>query len=318
MRMQLSTWSHRVVSWGPWTAVIGTFLLIGGLIWDVSIHEGEPSLAAHESVFTIDNPAHVVFLTGIALIVVGMGLFLIAELRLMRAQRRGPWAGVVAVLAVAFLVLATAGAAAAVQTQLIAASTTGTAGHVHGATPGASGAPAAHHATFVTTGPGCTAESTPPTAAQQAAAVQLTAQVKAAWSSSLTPTQAVALGYRAPVTTPANPTLVHYVDPTLVKDTTDLMDPARPQALVFLHLPDGTTVLGGVLFTAPIGSGPCPGGALTLWHYHQAGAVREMIHVWLYDNPTGAFATGTGGKAGLLVAQRELETPPTPTAAPQN
>jgi hypothetical protein len=317
MRTHLSTWTQRIAQWGPWTAVTGTFFLIAGLIWDVTIHEGDPSLAAHESVFTVDNPAHVVFLTGIALIVVGMGLFLFAELRLMRAQRRGPWTGIVAFLAVALLVLAVAGVAAAAQTQLVTSSTTAAAGHAHGATPGASGAPAAHHATFVTTGPGCTAEGTPPTAAEQAAALQLTARVKAAWSPTLTLAQAVALGYRAPVTTPANPTLVHYVDPALVKETTDLMDPSRPQALVFLHLPDGTTLLGGVLFTAPIGTGPCPGGALTLWHYHQAGAVREMIHVWLYDNPTGAFSTGTGGKTGLLVAQRELEATPGATLAPQ-
>ena len=85
------------------------------------------------------------------------------------------------------------------------------------------------------------------------------------------------------------------------------MDPAAPQALVYVRLPDGATVLGGVLFTAPIGLGPCPGGALTLWHYHKATATREMIHVWLFDNPGGSFATGIGGGSGIRVAERELE-----------
>jgi len=87
------------------------------------------------------------------------------------------------------------------------------------------------------------------------------------------------------------------------------MDPATPQALVYLHLPDRATVLGGVLFTAPIGSGPCPGGALTLWHDHQAAATREMIRVWLFDNPGGSFATGIGGTPGIRIAERELEAP---------
>jgi hypothetical protein len=59
------------------------------------------------------------------------------------------------------------------------------------------------------------------------------------------------------------------------------------------------------------------GRSTTLWHYHQAGATREMIHVWLFDNPTGSFSTGIGGKAGLAIAMRELESGvPATTAAP--
>ena len=316
MRTHLITWSQRLAAGGVWIAVAGTFLLIGGLIWDVTIHEGDPSLAAHESVFTIDNPAHVMFLTGIASIVVGIGLFLLAELRGMGAQARGPRVGVLATLAVAFLVLATAGAAAAVQTQLTASTAGTSGGHVHGTTAGASGAPVAHHATFVTTGPGCAPQGNPPTAAQQAAAQQLVDAVKAHWSPSLSPTAAQALGYVPPKSPGKDPTLVHYGNRALAASTTDLMDPAQPQALVYLHLPDGTTRLGGVLFTAPIGQGPCPGGSLTLWHYHHTGATREMIHVWLFDNPSGSFSTGVGGKAGLQVAQRQLEAAIAPAPSP--
>lgn len=312
MRPHLTMDGQRLLAGGVWIALAGTFLLVGGLIWDVTIHEGDPSLAVHESVFTIDNPAHVVFLTGIALIVVGMAFFLLAQMRKLRAQRRDPWLGLVTIMALALLAISTAGAAAAVETQLGASPT----GHIH-APNGTAGAAAAHHATFVTSGPGCVAQGTPPTAAQQAAAQALVNEVRAAWSPTLTPQQAVSLGYHAPVATPATATLVHYADPALAKATTDLMDPSRPNALVFLHLPDGTTVLGGVLFTAPIGAGPCPGGSLTLWHYHQPGAVREMIHVWLFDNPSGAFSTGTGGKPGLLVAQAELvRSSPAPSVTP--
>lgn len=310
MRTSITGLGRRLAHSGPWLAVTGTFLLVGGLIWDVTIHDADPALASHENVFTIDNPAHVVFLTGIALIVVGMGIFLVDELASLRARgRRSRMAGVAA-LSVALLVVATAGASAAIGTQGAATgSALGGGGHVHGGTPGASGAPLAHHATFVTTGPGCAPQGTPPTSAQQAAADQLVAQVKAAWSPTLTETQATALGYRAPKAPTKTPTLTHFANPRLARDTTDLMDPAAPQALVFLNLPDGRTVLGGVLFTAPVGAGPCPGGSLTLWHFHQAGAQREMIHVWLFDNPAGSFSTGLGGRPGLLAAERELERP---------
>jgi hypothetical protein len=311
MRTRLATLFDRFSRFGAWIAVAGTFLLVGGLAWDVSIHEASPGLAAHESVFTIDNPAHVVFLTGIGLIVVGMLGFLGGQVRAARSTRRARFISVTAV-AIALALTAAVGAASAVQTQFSSASPGATAAHAHGA----AGA-VAHHATFVTSGPGCEPQGTPATAAQQDAATQLVAAVKARWSPALTPAVAGALGYLPPKVPGTDPILVHYGNRSLARATTDLMDPATPQALVYLHLPDGATVLGGVLFTAPIGSGPCPGGALTLWHYHQAAATREMIHVWLFDNPGGSFATGIGGTSGIRVAERELEAPaPVSPASP--
>jgi hypothetical protein len=131
--------------------------------------------------------------------------------------------------------------------------------------------------------------------------------VKADWSPTLTIGQAQSLGYRLPKNRAASPVLTHLVNPSLATSTSDLLDPSKPQSLVYAALPDGSQVLSGVLFTAPIGLGPCPGGSSTLWHYHHPGATREMIHVWLFDNPTGPFSTGIGGKAGLAIAQRELE-----------
>ena len=303
MRTRLATAFDRLVHSGVWIAVAGTFLLMGGLTWDVLIHQADPGLAVHESVFTIDNPAHVVFLAGIGLVVVGMLAFLGDQIR---AARPAHGVRLLAVSAAcgALVLVAAVGATSAVQTQLSAA-TPGSAGaHDHGI---AGAAAVGHHATFVTDGPGCAAQGTPPTVAQQAAAGQLVDSVKAAWSPDLTPTAAEALGYVPPKIPGKDPILVHYGNRALATATTALMDPAHPQALVYLRLPDGATVLGGVLFTAPTGQGPCPGGSLTLWHYHQAGAKREMIHVWLFDNPSGSFATGIGGKVGIQVAERELE-----------
>ena len=90
MRTRLATLFDRFSRFGAWIAVAGTFLLVGGLAWDVSIHEASPGLAAHESVFTIDNPAHVVFLTGIGLIVAGMLGFLGGQVRAAPAAAARP------------------------------------------------------------------------------------------------------------------------------------------------------------------------------------------------------------------------------------
>jgi len=305
MRTSLMTFGNRLTRSGAWISVLGTFLLIGGLIWDVTIHEGDPSLASHESVFTVDNPAHLVFLGGIALIVVGMLLFVLDRLRDQRATNgRRPMA--VAAVAVALAFLASGGVAAAVQTQFAAAANGGPTGHDHGAaTPGGSPAPG-HHATFVTAGAGCAPVGTPPSADQTAAASTLVAAVKADWSRTLTIAGAATLGYLPPKTPAASKVLTHLANRSLAAATSDLLDPTKPQALVYANLPDGNQVLAGVLFTAPIGQGPCPGGSTTLWHYHHPGSSREMIHVWLFDNPTGSFSTGIGGKVGLAIAQRQL------------
>jgi len=318
MHPSLTAFSSRVTRSGAWISVLGTFLLVGGLIWDVAGHESDPGLASHENVFTVDNPAHLVFLSGIALVVIGMFLFVLDRLGEQRRTRQDHRPLAVAAVAVALALVATGGVAAAVQIQVAPGADRGAAPSDHGpATAGGSPVPG-HHPTFVTTGSGCAPAGTAPTTAQTAAAAALVTAVKANWSPTLTVADAAGLGYVPPRKPAASKVLSHLADPLLARSTSDLLDPARPQALVFAALPDGKQVLVGVLFTAPIGQGPCPGGATTLWHYHQPGAAREMIHVWLFDNPAGAFSTGIGGTAGLLIAQRELErgTAAGPSAQP--
>ena len=314
----LTAFSSRITRSGAWIGVLGTFLLVGGLIWDAEVHTADPGLASHESVFTVDNPAHLVFLTGIALVVIGMFLFVLDRLRDQWATRHDHRPLAVAVVAVALALVATGGVAAAIQIQVAPGGDRGTAPSDHGpATAGGSPAPG-HHPTFVTTGSGCAPVGTPPTTSQTAAATALVTAVKADWSPTITIADAAGLGYVPPRKPAASKVLSHLANPILTRSTSDLLDPARPRALVFAALPDGNQVLAGVLFTAPIGQGPCPGGATTLWHVHRPGATREMIHVWLFDNPAGAFSTGIGGKVGLLIAQRELErgTPAAPSVGP--
>lgn len=113
----------------------------------------------------------------------------------------------------------------------------------------------------------------------------------------------------------------HVWNPAHMMDGRSL-DPSRPEALVYLNTDDrGQEMrLIGVMYTMPPGMhGPQPGGRLTRWHYHPAvefcmdslgiprtratrgtdggcppamvnGPTPEMMHVWLVDNPYGAFA----------------------------
>ncbi|MGQ0550715.1 MAG: hypothetical protein ACT4PY_13715 [Armatimonadota bacterium] len=93
------------------------------------------------------------------------------------------------------------------------------------------------------------------------------------------------------------------------------LDPARPEALVYIRLEDARIVLLGAMFVAPKGQGPRPAGPLTEWHVHDnlcltgtgsvalatgpgqcppgsffVGEAVEMMHVWFFDHPDGPFA----------------------------
>jgi len=95
-----------------------------------------------------------------------------------------------------------------------------------------------------------------------------------------------------------------------------VMDPRRPQGLVYANAKRGPVLLGAMFQMKHIGQfGPDPGGPLTTWHQHQnicftpfgvefslmtptatcpLGAidvsVAPMLHVWIVDNPGGKFA----------------------------
>jgi hypothetical protein len=93
------------------------------------------------------------------------------------------------------------------------------------------------------------------------------------------------------------------------------LEPERPSALVYMRTQDGRNVVIGVMFLAPKGQGPRPGGPITEWHVHDnlcitstgaadvamapgqcppgstfLGEAVEMMHVWIFENPDGTFA----------------------------
>ena len=152
------------------------------------------------------------------------------------------------------------------------------------------------------------------TAEQQRAAAELVASVKAGIARYAQVTAGEADGYRQ-----NKPFRFGAWGPAYFSNRANgldgrILDPQRPEGLVYLKLETGETVLLGAVFRAPKGRGPRPGGPLTEWHSHECvtgmgnalrsmngqcppgttlvPAAGEMLHVWTFDNPDGAFAHG--------------------------
>ncbi len=148
---------------------------------------------------------------------------------------------------------------------------------------------------------------------QIAAATQLYDETKAAILPYADWHQAWAAGYRPGG--PANLPSTHWMNQAYVK-AGYVMDPRRPQGLVYANTRRGPVLLGAMFQMPRIGQfGPDPGGPLTAWHQHEnicftplgfefslmtpfatcpLGAidlsVPPMLHVWIVDNPGGQFA----------------------------
>ena len=108
--------------------------------------------------------------------------------------------------------------------------------------------------------------------------------------------------------------LVHYLNSAYNRDGR-ILDPERPESLIYLDLTDGSWMLVGAMYRmpAPDQPGPRVGGPLTAWHSHNnlcraegrvvavavdgacrrgvLGSTPEMLHVWLVENPDGVFST---------------------------
>jgi hypothetical protein len=96
---------------------------------------------------------------------------------------------------------------------------------------------------------------------------------------------------------------VHYANFANRRDD-GVLDPAHPEALVYLQRPNGDPILLGVVYTVNgFQDRPTPAGELAAWHVHGVpechhpdlepgcGDVRGgMLHVWLYDGVVDPFA----------------------------
>lgn len=149
-----------------------------------------------------------------------------------------------------------------------------------------------------------------PTQEQWDAANRLYAETKAAILPYQDSRKALAAGYRPGG--PSNMPSTHWMNQAYV-DAGYVMDPRRPQGLVYANTKHGPVLLGAMFQMKNLGQfGPDPGGPLTAWHQHEnicftpfgfefsfmtpfatcpIGAIdisaSPMLHVWIVDNPKG-------------------------------
>ncbi|MCA1842537.1 MAG: hypothetical protein LC792_04990 [Actinobacteria bacterium] len=288
----------------------GAVGLVGSLVWDALVHAGQPGLAAHESVLTLTNPAHVCFLAGLVAVVTGL---LGSAWTALGGRSGSRWArgGLVAVA----LAMVVASAAAAVRAdQLDRASagvgSAGASGHADHGAAAAGASPPPHHQTA----------DCRPTTGQRAAADRLVDQTRTGTARFASLDAAEADGYR-PVTPPSK-TLVHYLNPSYTDDG-QVLDPGHPEVLIYANTRTGPVLAAAMYLADRVGQeGPAVGGCLTTWHAHTdlcfsvqslqvesfsadgtcpAGQVHyqppPMMHVWLVDVPGGPFAPDADGAA---------------------
>lgn len=153
-----------------------------------------------------------------------------------------------------------------------------------------------------------------PTDAERAAATQLVLAARTALAKYADPLVAAADGYRVDGLAGID---FHASNPAYEKDDR-VLDPGRPETLVYAVAPDGRPVLMGALFQMPdLGRpGPTIGGPLTVWHAHEhvcvsltpprlsglvspfgmcpVGSIAiprtpEMIHIWIVPGAPEPF-----------------------------
>ncbi len=138
---------------------------------------------------------------------------------------------------------------------------------------------------------------------ERAAAQRLYDQVKAATASYRDPEAARAAGYRVypdKRRRSGRPALAIHSPNCSYRDDGRVLDPRRPESLVYGKRADGDLVLIGALFiVAPGEVAPTPGGPITRWHTHRAGGA-QMMHVWFTEELRSAYAR----RAPVEAAQR--------------
>jgi hypothetical protein len=141
--------------------------------------------------------------------------------------------------------------------------------------------------------------STPPTAAQKAAAAKLVANTKASLAKFASLASATAAGY-VPATNPSG-YVVHYVNWKTVEGK-DVLDPTNPSALVYANTVKGPLLLGAMYLGAgPCQPGPDIGGSLTDWHAHDDLCLSASHQVVGKTTASGTCTVGKHNTATLFM-----------------
>jgi len=287
-------------------ALLGVALMLGGLAWDGVVHRADPGLAATEGALSPSNPSHL--LIGVGLVLAALGAAGSAATVLTRPRPGGRWMGTTAAGVATALAAGTAAWAASAG------------GHAH--TQPAGHADPVPHVTPSPTEPDQPDEGTAAaphprhgahghrdheaawreaSAEERAAAAKLAADSKAGTARYQDVEVAVAEGYRR--NPGASARLAHYRNGANHRDGA-VLDPDRPEALVYLSTPDGRTTLVGVVYKATRGEQALDvGGPITMWHSHPGLGQKcypevdadcrgdvQMMHVWTFAGVVHPFA----------------------------